>query len=119
MAEEFGSIPENIIYTKERPGVWKGKDGSHLPVVTSTKEGAVLKVTVETKHGMSDAHFIVRHVIISEAGEVLGAKTFTPKDKPVSTHDIKLEAVAKSPTLFVTSYCNLHDLWLAQVKLEV
>ena len=88
MAEEFGSIPENIIYTKERPGVWKGKDGSHLPVVTSTKEGAVLKVTVETKHGMSDAHFIVRHVIISEAGEVLGAKTFTPKDKPVSTHDI-------------------------------
>jgi len=118
MAELFGRIPENIIYTKDKPGAWKGKDGSHLPVVTSTKDGEVLKVTVETKHGMSAAHYIVRHVIISEAGEVLGAKTFSPDDKPVSTHEIKVAALGKTPNVFVTSYCNLHDLWLAQAKLE-
>jgi superoxide reductase len=119
MAEALGHIPANIIYTKEQQGVWKGKDGSHLPIVTSTKEGGVLKVTVETKHGMSDAHYIVRQVIISEAGEVLGSKTFSPKDKPISTHEIKVEALGKSTNVFVTSFCSLHDLWLAQAKLEV
>jgi len=116
---ELNQIPENIIYTKERPGVWKGKDGSHLPVVTSVKEGGVLKVTVETKHGMNAAHYIVRHAIITETGEVLGAKTFSADDKPVSTYEIKLETLAKSPNVFVTSYCNLHDLWLTHTKLEV
>ena len=119
MAAQLERIPENIIYTKARPGVWKGKDGSHLPMVTSVKEGEVLKVTVETKHGMSAAHYIVRHAIISEAGEVLGAKTFSADDKPVSTYEIKVDALGKTPNLFVTSYCNLHDLWLAHTKLEV
>lgn len=119
MAELVERIPANILYTKERPGVWKGKDGSHLPVVTSVKEGDVLKVTVETKHGMSAAHYIVRHVIISEVGEVLGSKTFSSDDKPVSTYEIKVDAVGKTPNVFVTSYCNLHDLWLAQAKLAV
>ena len=78
-----------------------------------------MKVTVETKHGMSAAHYIVRHVIVSTTGEVLGAKTFSPDDKPVSTHEVKVEALGKTPNVFVTSYCNLHDLWLAQAKLEV
>jgi superoxide reductase len=119
MAEILERIPENLIYTKERPGVWKGKDGSHVPVVTSVKDGAVLKVTVETKHGMSEAHYIVRHVVITEAGQVLGSKTFSSKDKPVSTYEIKVEALGKTPNVFVTSFCNMHDLWLAQAKLEV
>ena len=119
MAEVLKGIPENIIYTKERPGVWKGKDGSHVPVVTSVKEGEILKVTVENKHGMAEGHYIVRHVIVTEAGEVLGGKTFSWKDKPISTHEIKVEALAKTPNVFVTSYCSLHDLWLAQAKLAV
>ena len=119
MAELFGRIPENLIYTKERPGVWKGKEGSHVPTVASAKEGDDLKLTVENKHGMSEAHYIVRHVIVAETGEVLGAKTFSWKDKPVSTHEIKVSAIGKSPNVFVTSYCNMHDLWLAHTKLEV
>ncbi|MHB8968950.1 MAG: desulfoferrodoxin family protein [Pirellulaceae bacterium] len=119
VAELLGRIPENIIYTKERPGAWKGKDGSHVPLVQAVKDGDLLKLTVETKHGMSDAHYIVRHVIISEKGEVLGSKTFSPKDKPVSTYEVKLEGVGDSSSVFVTSFCNLHDLWLAHTKLEV
>jgi superoxide reductase len=119
VAELLGRMPENIIYTKERPGAWKGKDGSHVPLVQAVKDGDMLKLTVETKHVMSDTHYIVRHVIISEKGEVLGAKTFLPKDKPVSTYEVKLESLGDSSSVFVTSFCSLHDLWLAHTKLEV
>ncbi len=119
IAELLGRIPENIIYTKERPGVWKGKDGSHVPLVATAKSGDMLTLTVENKHGMSDAHYIVRHVVVSEKGEVLGAKTFSPKDKPVSTFEVKLAGLGDSSSVFVTSFCNLHDLWLAHTKLEV
>ena len=119
IVELLGRIPENIIYTKERPGAWKGKEGSHVPVVAAMKQGEVLKLTVETKHGMSEAHHIVRHVIVAETGEVLGGKTFSWKDKPVSTYEIKVSALGKTQHVFVTSFCNMHDLWLAHTKLEV
>lgn len=70
-ADLLGRIPENIIYTKMRPGVWKGKDGSHVPTVTAKKSGGVLTLTVENKHGMSELHYIVRHTVVSEKGELL------------------------------------------------
>ena len=119
VAELLGRLPENIIYTKERPGAGKARTGATCRWSKRSKIGDLLKLTVETKHGMSDAHYIVRHVIISEKGEVLGAKTFSPKDKPVSTYEVKLEGLGDSASVFVTSFCSLHDLWLAHTKLEV
>jgi len=77
---------ENIIYTKSA-GCLEGKDAA-MCVVTSAKEEES-EVTVETKHGMSAAHYIVRHVVISEAASA-GAKTFSSDDKPVSTYEIKV-----------------------------
>ena len=51
---------------------------------------------------------------------MLGATTFHWTDKPLSTHEIKLpSAGAKADELFVLSYCNRHDLWLAHTKLEL
>ncbi|HPM83106.1 MAG TPA: TCP-1/cpn60 chaperonin family protein [Candidatus Anammoximicrobium sp.] len=35
----LGKLPENILYTKERPGVWKGKEGSHIPMIAAEKSG--------------------------------------------------------------------------------
>jgi superoxide reductase len=115
----LGKLPENIIYTREHPGVWKGKEGSHIPSVAATKAGDKLVVKLENKHGMSEAHYIVRHTVVAECGEVLGAKTFSWKDQPVSTHEIKLPADGKTQHVFVLSYCNLHDLWLAHAELKV
>jgi superoxide reductase len=117
----LGKLPDNIIYTKERPGVWKGKEGGHVPIVEAKKAGDKIAVTVETQHGMSEEHYIVRHTIVNGLGEVLGAKTFSWKDEPVSEYEIKLPAkdCCKSQQLLVMSYCNLHDLWLAESKLQV
>ena len=87
--------------------MWEGKAGSHAPEVT-IKDG---KVEVVTKHPMTAEHFIVRHTVILADGKVLGGKTFTAKDKPESSFDLPKEYKGK---LCVTSFCNLHDLWLTE-----
>ncbi len=96
-----------IVYTKENPGKWAKKVGSHLPVVTLNGG----KVTVETMHGMSDKHYIVRHTIVSADGEVLGENTFSPTDKKaISVFEVK----GNHSQLYATSFCNKHDFWLAE-----
>ncbi len=100
---------KGIVYTKENPGQWAKKVGSHAPVVTIDGNA----VTVETKHPMSEAHFIVRHTLVLADGTVVGGKTFTPKDTPVSTYTLP---AGYKGDLYATSFCNLHDFWLTEVK---
>lgn len=98
--------PPGVIYTKEHPGRWAKKVGSHAPRVQV--EGC--KVTIETRHPMSKKHFIVRHTLVASDGQVLGAKTFIPEDKkPISTYEIPK---GKRGKFFATSFCNLHDFWV-------
>lgn len=101
--------PEGIVYTKEKPGKWSKKIRSHAPMV-SIKDG---NITLETVHGMSEEHYIVRHTLVTESGKVIGEKTFYPKDKnAVST--FKLPENPK--VLYATSFCNKHDLWLTRIE---
>ena len=102
------NTPKNIFaYSTDNQGRWKGKAGSHAPVVT-TADG---KITVETKHGMSDTHYIVKHSVITEEGEVLGESVFFPSDKKaISSYAIK----GKHTKLYALSFCNLHDLWVTE-----
>ena len=100
--------PPGVFYTRKYPGVWAKKVGSHAPRVKV--EGC--KVTIITLHPMSRKHYIVRHTLVTEDGEVLGAKTFTPEDKkPVSTYDIPK---GKGKRFYATSFCNLHDFWITE-----
>jgi len=101
-------LPKGVIYTKQHPGKWAKKVKSHLPVVTV--EGG--RVTVETKHGMSDKHFIVRHTIVAENGEVLGEKTCYPSDEEAKS---VFELPAGKTALYATSFCNKHDMWVAMI----
>jgi len=101
------SFPQGIIYTKDQPGKWAKKVGSHAPIVTVDGD----KVTIETKHGMSEKHYIVRHTLVSAGGEVLGDKTFRPSDdEAVSDYEVK----AGAGTLYATSFCNKHDFWVTE-----
>jgi superoxide reductase len=106
-----GPYPENVVYTAESQGKWAGKAGSHAPVVSRSGK----TITVQTKHPMSEIHFIVRHTLISENGTVIGAMTFDPEDKEaVSTYQLPENAGSK---VFATSFCNLHDFWVTEFTL--
>ena len=106
MAKE-NSVKNIFAYSASEPGRWEGKAGSHAPVVSV--DGS--SVTIETKHGMAEMHYIVKHTLVTSSGEVLGESVFSPKDKKaISTFDIK----AKDTQLFALSFCNLHDLWVTE-----
>ncbi len=101
-------LATGLIYTADNPGMWAKKVGGHAPKVN--REGD--KVTITTKHSMSEKHYIVRHTLVSGDGKVISAKTFYPSDdEPVSSHT--LPAGAKGP-FYATSFCNKHDFWVTE-----
>ena len=101
-------MPAGIVYTAENPGKWSKKVNGHLPQVKV--EGKT--VTITTDHTMGEAHYIVRHTLVSEDGTVLGEKVFSPADDDaVSTVELP---EGHSGKLYATSFCNKHDLWVAE-----
>ncbi len=105
------SVKNIFAYSAEEPGRWEGKAGSHAPVVTVDGKN----VTIETKHGMAEMHYIVKHTLVTASGEVLGEQVFFPKQdkKAISTYEIKGEHTE----LYALSFCNLHDLWVTEFKM--
>jgi len=93
-----------LIYTKEKPGMWKNKEESHVPQIKIDGN----QITLTTDHGMSETHYIVRHTLVDKNQKVIGATTFSPADKPVSTYTIP---EGYKGTLYATSFCNKHDFW--------
>jgi len=110
------SLPKGIVYTRENPGKWAKKVKGHIPNVKV--EGN--KVTVTTTHGMADEHYIVRHTLVSKNGDVLGEKTFKPTDAEAKSVFELTEVTSKyawdTTTLYATSFCNKHDLWVAEFE---
>ena len=96
-----------VIYTSENEGKWAGKAGSHAPEI----EISGRTVRIRTIHPMSMEHYIVRHTLVLENGQVVGEKTFDPaKDKQVeSTHELPAGYTGR---IIATSFCNQHDFWL-------
>jgi superoxide reductase len=103
-ARAQGNANQNIIFTKEDPAHWAGKEGTHVPVATVS--GSTL--SVKTPHPMSEEHFIVSHSVVLDGGQYLGRAVFTPKDQPVSSFTLPAGYKGK---VTVTSTCNLHDFW--------
>jgi superoxide reductase len=107
-AQAASTFPVGLIYTKEAPGRWAGREDSHVPKVTV--EGR--KVKVVTPHRMTETHFIVKHTLVTPEGKFFGEKTFANTD-PAAESSYELPEGFKG-TLWATSFCNLHDLWLTE-----
>ena len=104
-ATEF---PAGLIYTQRAPQRWAGKEGAHVPKVTV--EGKTIKVV--TPHPMNAEHYIVKHTLVTPEGKVLGDKTFANTDTAAESSYTLPEGF--KGTLWVTSFCNIHDFWLAE-----
>jgi superoxide reductase len=102
------TFPAAFIYTKEAPGRWAGKEGAHAPRVTV--EGR--KVKVVTPHPMTQKHFIVKHTLVTAEGKFIGERIFENTD-PAAESSYALPEGLKG-TLWATSFCNLHDLWVTE-----
>jgi len=102
------TFPVGLIYTKESPGRWAGKEGAHAPKVAV--EGRNVKVV--TSHPMTEKHFIVKHTLVAPEGKLIGEKTFANSD-PAAESSYELPEGFRG-TLWATSFCNLHDLWLTE-----
>ena len=111
LAEAAPVFPAGLVYTKENPGRWAGKEGAHVP--KATVEGRSVKII--TPHPMTKEHHIVKHTLLTPEGKVLGEKTFFYTDPAAESSYILPEGV--SGTLWITSFCNLHDLWWAEFKI--
>ncbi len=101
-----GDALPGIVYTRDNPGRWAKKVGSHAPKVSVKGK----TVTIRTAHPMSERHYIVRHTLVSADGKVLGEKTFYPTDKTaLSSYQLPENAGTR---FYATSFCNLHDFWM-------
>ena len=102
---------KGLIYTKLDSGMWEEKVASHAPIVEIKGN----EVTLTTEHGMSDRHYIVRHSLVTESGEVLGTETFYPEDpKAISIHELPSGTKGK---LYASSFCNKHDFWVTEFEI--
>jgi superoxide reductase len=109
-SEAATQFPAGLIYTKESPGRWAGKESAHAPQVTVG--GKDLKIV--TPHPMTEKHFIVKHTLLTPEGKVLGERTFSPADKTAESSYSLPEGF--KGLLWATSFCNLHDFWLTEFK---
>ncbi|PLX09623.1 MAG: hypothetical protein C0598_11800 [Marinilabiliales bacterium] len=101
---------KGIIYTKDDPGMWDEKVDSHAPIVE--REGN--KVTLTTDHPMSARHYIVRHTLVTDDGQVIGSETFYSNfPEAVSSYEIPEGYKGK---LYATSFCNKHDFWVTEFE---
>jgi superoxide reductase len=110
-AQAGPAFPPALVYTQDAPGRWAGKETLHVPKVTV--EGG--KVTIVTPHPMTAPHFIVKHSLITPKGTIVGEKTFASTE-PKAESAYELPA-GFTGTLWATSFCNLHDLWLTEVTI--
>ena len=104
-------FPKGLIYTKDCPGRWKKKVKSHAPIVKIKGD----EITIITNHPMSKRHYIVRHTLVTEKGDVIGERTFYPEDKKAESH-FRIPKGYRG-ILFATSFCNLHDFWVTKFRI--
>jgi superoxide reductase len=107
-AQGASKFPAGLVYTKDAPGRWAGKEGSHAPKVIM--QGGSVKIT--TAHPMSEKHYIVKHTLLTPDGKVLGEKTFAPTDKTAESAYALPDGFKGA--VWAASFCNIHDLWVTE-----
>lgn len=107
-AAQVAKLESEELLTKDKPGKWAGKEGSHLPQVTFHEgEGAV---TLFTKHGMSEAHWITAHYLRNQDGKLIGFQAYAGTDTEAK-HRFDLPKGTTRITAY--SHCNKHGDWQA------
>lgn len=96
-----------LYYTKDSPGRWKLKAGSHSPILRKTESG----IEIITGHPMIEKkHWILKHVLLDENFQFIDQKLFNPERDKTAISNFELGS--ESRVVYALSVCNLHDSWL-------
>lgn len=113
LGEKISSNPMagGLFYTKESPGRWAQKAGSHSPIIEKTASG----VQVVTSHPMDPGkHWIVKHVVLDKDFKFIAENIFDPSTQKAAISEFKLSG--HTGAIYALSVCNLHDSWLTVLE---
>ena len=100
-----------LYYTKDSPGRWKKKAGSHSPILERTNSG----IKVVTGHPMKpNEHWIVKHVLLDENFNFINQTLFNPAKDKAAISNFTLSG--QTGAVYALSVCNLHDSWLSVLE---
>jgi superoxide reductase len=106
------SMAGGVYYTKESPGRWAKKAGSHSPIVEKTDNGA----QVVTGHPMKQGdHWIIKHVLLDSNFNFISENIFDPEKEKAAVSNFSLNG--QSGVVYALSVCNLHDSWLSMLEI--
>jgi len=101
-----------LFYTKESPGRWKKKAGSHSPILEKTDTG----IKVVTGHPMQPGrHWVVKHILLDNNFNFISENIFDPHTDKIAISNFTLDG--KSGSVYALSVCNLHDSWLSGIEI--
>ena len=96
-----------VFYTKDSPGRWAKKAGSHSPILEKTDTG----VKVITGHPMNAGkHWIVKHMLLDSDFKFINQNIFDPENDKSAISNFEL--TGQKGAVYALSVCNLHDSWL-------
>ena len=116
--EPITTPEEEVVFTRDDPGAWGGKEDSHIPLISYEKTEEGLKVTVTVSHEMNaeKPHYIMWVKLRDGEDNLLGEKEFQPTDE-------KAEAVFELTTvpakLKAFEKCSLHGVWTDEVDVTI
>jgi len=100
-----------VFYTKEAPGRWKKKAGSHSPIIEKTDSG----VRVITGHPMqANKHWIIKHVLLDSDFNFISENLFDPRSDTTAISNFTLPN--NTGAVYALSVCNLHDTWVSMLE---
>ena len=102
-------------YSAEDPGEWSAQAAAHAPLVEL--RGANLHVRVPLR-GAGPEHYIEKIGILDETGRDAVAPQLLGRDLRASANiEALLPRPERSGNYRVYARCNLHDLWIAELKI--
>ncbi len=101
-----------VFYTKESPGRWAKKAGSHSPILEKVEDG----VRVVTGHPMKENdHWIIKHVLLDNDFKFITENMFNPSKDKAAISNFSL--FGQKGVVYALSVCNIHDSWLTMLEI--
>jgi desulfoferrodoxin (superoxide reductase-like protein) len=109
--ERAAKLKGNTVYTKAVPGMWAGKEGTHVPSVAIDNARVA---TVSCTHAVAEGHWITTLFIEDQDGNVIHMEEFLGRGPGASQAATSFRVPDSVTSLVAYSYCNLHDCWSSE-----